>query len=82
MPPRKRAQATPKPEPDGSASDPQEGQAAADEVEGVAKEPTPPIEPEPDPVNAEQPCADCFPAGWPADATSAGCGHGTWNRTL
>lgn len=29
----------------------------------------------------EQPCVECFPQGWPADdATSAGCGHGSWQR--
>lgn len=30
----------------------------------------------------EQPCTQCWPAGWPDYATSLGCGHGSWNRDL
>ena len=25
-------------------------------------------------------CPECFPAGWPLDATSVGCEHGMWIR--
>lgn len=25
-------------------------------------------------------CGDCFPDGWPADATAIGCIHGSWQR--
>lgn len=28
----------------------------------------------------EQPCAQCFPNGWPEGAFSVGCEHGTWIR--
>lgn len=30
--------------------------------------------------DVEQPCAECFPGGWPEQAFSVGCAHGTWIR--
>ena len=29
---------------------------------------------------ADTPCTECFPNGWPAQAYSVGCAHGTWVR--
>lgn len=28
----------------------------------------------------EQPCRECMPNGWPAQAYAVGCTHGTWQR--
>lgn len=92
MPPRKRAAPAPKPKPaaepeglDALAEDAPEEAADAGDAEADEATDAAPAEPEPakggDP-DAEQPCTDCFPAGWPDGATSAGCGHGTWNRDL
>ena len=40
------------------------------------------VEPEPDEsapqVTEPDICRTCFPAGWPMDAYSAGCEHGSW----
>lgn len=99
MPPRKRAESAPKPDPD-------EGTAPAVEEEGTSLEPepdgprapqdsdddgtgepmaAPPDETTPDPERSdlqavEQPCAECVPNGWPAQAYAVGCTHGTWQR--
>lgn len=29
---------------------------------------------------ADQPCSECMPNGWPEGAFSVGCTHGTWVR--
>lgn len=29
---------------------------------------------------ADEPCPKCMPNGWPANAFSVGCTHGTWIR--
>lgn len=29
---------------------------------------------------ADQPCTECMPNGWPEGAFSVGCTHGTWIR--
>ncbi|WP_439947169.1 hypothetical protein [Streptomyces sp. BBFR109] len=31
--------------------------------------------------DAERPCGECFPNGWPEGAFSVGCTHGTYIRT-
>jgi hypothetical protein len=85
--PRKRAAPASKPRPaaepeglDALAEDAPEGAADAGDTTDAT-----PAEPEPARAgdsDAEQPCTECLPAGWPDDATSVGCGHGTWNRDL
>lgn len=78
MPPRKRAAAAAKPEPQGE----QEGREApaaeeAPETEGVE-------DAKPDegaPADADLPCTVCFPDGWPDGVTARGCEHGSWTRT-
>lgn len=90
MPPRKRTTPTPEPESlETPAEDTQEESPADDETTGGTPEeaapPETPAEPAPtksDRQEAEQPCAECFRDGWPDDATSVGCSHGTWNRDL
>lgn len=85
MPPRKRTDAPT----DAPAELPAEA-PAGDTVEPVVDTPAPPSEDHEQPAAArkprkpaaEPPCTTCFPDGWPAEATSAGCSHGSWNRTL
>lgn len=31
-------------------------------------------------TGAPEPCAECFPTGWPEGVESAGCEHGSWTR--
>jgi hypothetical protein len=96
MPPRKRAAAQPKETP--TLEDPQAPvdsteEPGADNAPQV--EPTDSANPDdttdatPTPSGdsddtepSEQPCTQCWPAGWPEGATSLGCGHGSWNRDL
>ncbi|MFI8535335.1 hypothetical protein ACIGMX_34460 [Streptomyces aquilus] len=50
--------------------------------------PEPDVDPKPDDVvpersdlqNVDQPCKECCPNGWPENAFSVGCTHGTWVR--
>lgn len=77
MPPQQRARKTDAPEPD-----PADGAAepAAENTESPGPEPDTQAvaAPEPTPI-----CGACFPGGWnglPADATTAGCEHGTYAR--
>lgn len=44
----------------------------------AAEPPAPPARS--DLKDVEQPCAECFPNGWPEQAFSVGCTHGTWIR--
>lgn len=88
MPPRKRAESAPKPDPDetiapaaeeGSEPDgPQEPQNS-----GTGEPTAAPPDPGPersDLQTVNTPCAKCFPNGWPAQAYAVGCTHGTWQR--
>lgn len=83
MPPRKRTAPTSEPEQEPlktPAEDAQEEPPAGDETtDGTPAESTPAKH---DRQEAEQPCTECFRDGWPGDATSIGCSHGTWNRDL
>lgn len=56
-------------QPDGTWLVPDQAEDAA-EQELLAQE-------EPEPL-----CPQCFPDGWPADATNAGCAHGQWFREV
>lgn len=78
MPPRARKQAAPDgpAEPEALLVDPGPGEPP---TQGPAEPETKADDPQPD--DEGQPCTACFPQGWPAaDATSAGCGHGSWQR--
>lgn len=72
-------------------AEPTEEQPAPESAETQTPNPGPeqPDEPtvqppaEPDPAQGADPlCPLHFPHGWPDDATSAGCEHSTWTRTL
>jgi hypothetical protein len=85
MPPRKRtdtpAEAPVLEEPILEAPAPESEPAVADQD----PQPEPDHQPaarKPRKPAAEPPCPTCFPNGWPDEATSAGCSHGTWDRTL
>jgi hypothetical protein len=70
MPPRKRAASSPTPDREAAeplAEDKTMENPNADTAHSA-------------PQAADAPCTECFPGGWPADATSVGCGHGTWGR--
>jgi hypothetical protein len=73
MPPRKRADNNPADEAPQTAA----AESAEEQPQTEAPAPRKPRKPAADP-----PCPNCFPGGWPEEATSAGCGHGTWNRDL
>lgn len=89
MPPRKRAASAPKPdieEPaveDGSeetagglaVAEPENLDAPGGDAEAKSERS--------DIQTGEEPCTDCFPGGWVAQATvvgALGCEHGTWQR--
>lgn len=65
---------------DGPAAEPQDTPKApeGDEPPAADDTVTPPEPSDPDAA----PCTECFRAGWPDEATSVGCSHGTWDRTL
>lgn len=45
---------------------------------------TPPADPPPAPPEPKADaaiCRQCWPNGWPANTTTAGCAHGNWTRT-
>jgi hypothetical protein len=60
------------------------GQAAADESTDTGADGTTADAGNGDPANdepVEDPCPECFPAGWPDNAEqSVGCTHGMWLR--
>lgn len=74
MPPRKRAETRPDADEPTPAEETQAPQSDDEQPAAATRKPRKPA--------AEPPCPECFPAGWPDAATSVGCGHGTWNRTL
>jgi len=80
MPPRKRN--TPEPEPEAPTLEAAEAASAEapETADGTAagsnEKPRASAKPK------SGLCPGCFPAGWPDGATSAGCAHGSWQRTL
>ena len=84
------AVAEPEPEPGGgdeASTEPTTDEAA--DAQGGDAETGPdaqdgPHEPERSDIQAgEEPCGDCFPGGWAAQAAvvgALGCEHGTWQR--
>lgn len=74
MPPQQRARKTAAHEPDPAVGAAEPAVETPEPAEPPSTEP----EPEPGPI-----CGACFPGGWnglPADATTAGCEHGTYTR--
>jgi hypothetical protein len=94
MPPRKRNTAATTPaereEEPVATEDEGKGQQADEASADDSPKPTPDDDKTPAPdgekpargdlQTVEQPCAECFPNGWPEDAFSVGCTHGTWVR--
>ncbi|MEU5596692.1 hypothetical protein [Streptomyces sp. NPDC020298] len=69
MPPRKRAESAPKAEePVAPETDSQTACSTADDSARS------------DLQTVDRPCEECFPNGWPQQAFSVGCTHGTWIR--
>lgn len=71
-----------------SQTEPDDGDAQDNAVSAESKagddsdDDTPDPNPADEPDSGEEPCNHCWPAGWPENATSVGCGHGSWNRDL
>jgi hypothetical protein len=95
MPPRKRAASAAKPDPAETGAEPaieddtdENDDAKAPDADDEQPDPAPPepdTAPDPEPEKSDiqtvdEPCADCFPQGWPAQAFGLGCEHGTWSR--
>lgn len=87
MPPRKRAQAAPKPDPeetDGPVTDDETPPAAEQDSDGASPDGDTEATPEQASVETDsEPCGQCFPGGWAARADivgALGCEHGTWQR--
>ena len=85
MPPRKRAASAPKPEDALAPEATDENQLPADgnQEPAAGDGDTGGTPPERSDLQAEAPCAECFPGGWAAQATvvgALGCEHGTWQR--
>jgi hypothetical protein len=86
MPPRKRAASKPEQPPieeqetveSADDTDPEDSPQEAAHQDATADEPGSDDDTSDD--NAEQPCTECFPNGWPAEGTSVGCAHGNWTR--
>lgn len=93
MPPRKRAASTPKPdieeaaEPavEGGSEETAAGLAVAEPENLDASGADAEAKPERSDIQTgEEPCGDCFPGGWAAQAAvvgALGCEHGTWQRS-
>jgi hypothetical protein len=82
MPPRKRTQ---NPSNDGHAESPTlDGETGQDPADDSSEQPdTPSEKPTParsDLQHVQQPCPECFPSGWPDQASAVGCTHGTFVR--
>ena len=67
MPPRKRAESAPQPEPEQADAPTETTSHAPQETKRGRR-------------TAEAPCKICFPDGWPDSVTAVGCEHGSWTR--
>lgn len=67
MPPRKRAESAPQPEPELPETPAEETSEEPQAAKRTRR-------------TAVEPCTTCFPDGWPDGATAVGCEHGSWTR--